>query len=253
MLSEKLKVANAARVNLGKTGPKGEEGIKEDLAQLLGRDLDPEEVEHEMQRKKGYIGIARKRKEGKKLQPSSSHIIDEGSEEEKGVEDGWDEEVDVEPEGHRQQLVEKTQVYSATYVAGMAEELERLRSELRATKTTSQVEAIEDGGPSTSVAGGIRMSEVRNRIQKMNTMSKEERLNLFGVKRCTCKLYFEGCEWEVGIVKVNLEDRAEIVLILCLVYVCCILCLVICIMNCICNLKNVLHDIVLRNDVDMMS
>lgn len=46
--------ANACRRTLGRTGALGEEGIRERLHQLLGRSPDPDEVNQEMQRDKGY-------------------------------------------------------------------------------------------------------------------------------------------------------------------------------------------------------
>ena len=66
LLSERMKYANAAKVHKGRTSSKGEEGIKEDLHCLLGRDPNPEEVHYEMQWKKEYTGVAQPRKERKK-------------------------------------------------------------------------------------------------------------------------------------------------------------------------------------------
>ena len=76
-LSQRMKNANACRVNKGRTGPKGEEGILEELYCRLGREPDPEELEYEMQRKKGYVGVQKGRKEGpSQILPGS---LEEGS------------------------------------------------------------------------------------------------------------------------------------------------------------------------------
>ena len=63
-LSQRMKHANACRVNKGRTGPKGEEGIWEELYHRLGREPNPKELEYEMRRKKGYDGVQKGRKEG---------------------------------------------------------------------------------------------------------------------------------------------------------------------------------------------
>ena len=59
-VSQRMRYANSCRVNKGRTGPKGEEGIRADLSEKLGRDPDPDEVEFEMRRKKGYDGTTKK-------------------------------------------------------------------------------------------------------------------------------------------------------------------------------------------------
>ena len=52
--TEHGRYANACRRTLGRTGALGEDGIRERLRQLLGRSPDPDEVNQEMQRDKGY-------------------------------------------------------------------------------------------------------------------------------------------------------------------------------------------------------
>ena len=54
--------ANACRIQLGRTGSKGVDGVWEKLRSLLGRLPDPSEVEEEMHRDKGYGGQKRKRR-----------------------------------------------------------------------------------------------------------------------------------------------------------------------------------------------
>ena len=89
--TEHGRYANACRRTLGRTGALGEEGIRERLRQLLGRSPDPDEVNQEMQRDKGYgklnvktSGEWEKRnhkhsdvvlnEDGMKFQPSSSRF-----------------------------------------------------------------------------------------------------------------------------------------------------------------------------------
>jgi hypothetical protein len=54
--SAKARLANAARINPGRTGPKGIAGVTHEMAVKLGRDPDPEEVEDELRRNKVYGG-----------------------------------------------------------------------------------------------------------------------------------------------------------------------------------------------------
>jgi len=56
-----MKYANAARVNKGRTGPKREDGIREDLHRKLRREPDPKELQFKMQRKKGYSDVSKKK------------------------------------------------------------------------------------------------------------------------------------------------------------------------------------------------
>ena len=58
--SENARKANAARITLGRTGPKGEVGVTDDLRKRLGREPDPDEVGIEMRRDKGYGGKHRR-------------------------------------------------------------------------------------------------------------------------------------------------------------------------------------------------
>ena len=54
--SESCRRANASRINLGRTGLSGEVGVKQRLRRALRRSPDPEEIQHEMARNKGYDG-----------------------------------------------------------------------------------------------------------------------------------------------------------------------------------------------------
>lgn len=54
--------ANASRMNFGRTGPSGEVGVRARLRKRLRRSPDPEEVQLEMSRDKGYGGRSKKQK-----------------------------------------------------------------------------------------------------------------------------------------------------------------------------------------------
>lgn len=54
--SENCRIANASRVNFGRTGPSGEVGVRQRLRRILRRSPDPEEVRFEMARDKGFGG-----------------------------------------------------------------------------------------------------------------------------------------------------------------------------------------------------
>ena len=53
--------ANASRLNFGRTGPSGEVGVRERLRRQLRRSPDPEEIQHEMARDKGYGGQSKRK------------------------------------------------------------------------------------------------------------------------------------------------------------------------------------------------
>lgn len=53
--------ANASRVNFGRTGPSGEVGVRERLRKMLRRSPDPEEIQFEMARDKGYGGRSKRK------------------------------------------------------------------------------------------------------------------------------------------------------------------------------------------------
>jgi hypothetical protein len=62
--SEAMRHANSMRRTKGRTGPKGEMGIVEDLREHFGRSPDPDEIEDEMQRDKGYAGASSRKRKG---------------------------------------------------------------------------------------------------------------------------------------------------------------------------------------------
>ena len=53
--------ANASIVNFGRTGPSGEVGVRERLRKMLRRSPDPEEIQFEMARDKGYGGRSKRK------------------------------------------------------------------------------------------------------------------------------------------------------------------------------------------------
>ena len=53
--------ANASRVNFGRTGPSREVGVRERLRKMLRRSPDPEEIQFEMARDKGYGGRSKRK------------------------------------------------------------------------------------------------------------------------------------------------------------------------------------------------
>jgi len=59
--SEQGRYANACRRTIGRTGSIGENGVREKLRKKYGRSPDPDEVEEEMCRDKGYGGRKRKK------------------------------------------------------------------------------------------------------------------------------------------------------------------------------------------------
>lgn len=53
--------ANASRINFGRTRPSGEVGVRERLRRQLRRSPDPEEIQQEMARDKGYGGRSKRK------------------------------------------------------------------------------------------------------------------------------------------------------------------------------------------------
>ena len=60
--SSAMRHANSCRRTLGRTGPKGEMGIIEDLRHELGHSPDPDEIDDEMNQNKGYGGATLRKK-----------------------------------------------------------------------------------------------------------------------------------------------------------------------------------------------
>ena len=56
MKSEQMRFANSCRRSKGRTGPIGEIGIREKLRIQLGRSPEPQKLQDEMRRDKGYYG-----------------------------------------------------------------------------------------------------------------------------------------------------------------------------------------------------
>ena len=75
--SQAMRHANSRRHTLGRTGRKGEWGIVEDLREQLGRSPDPDEIEDEMKRDKGYGGARNKKR--RRLSQEESCPVEEQS------------------------------------------------------------------------------------------------------------------------------------------------------------------------------
>lgn len=50
---------NASKTNFGRIGPSGEVRVRQRLKKVLRRSLDPEEIQEEMSRDKGYGGYSK--------------------------------------------------------------------------------------------------------------------------------------------------------------------------------------------------
>ena len=61
--SEQGRYANACRMTYGRTGSRGINGVRERLREILGRSPDPDEMDREIKRDKGYGGNKRMRRE----------------------------------------------------------------------------------------------------------------------------------------------------------------------------------------------
>lgn len=72
--AESCRKANASRMNFGRTGPSGEVGVRQRLRRALRRSPDPEEIEQEMARDKGYGGFQRERKNDNVMHGSEGPI-----------------------------------------------------------------------------------------------------------------------------------------------------------------------------------
>lgn len=70
--SEQGRYANACRRTYGRTGSRGINGVRERLRDILGRSPDPDEMEREIKRDKGYGGYKRKRRENAMEQDNRS-------------------------------------------------------------------------------------------------------------------------------------------------------------------------------------
>lgn len=71
---ERMKFANSSRRDVGRTCPKGEEGIRKMLQLRHNKSLDYDDVYAEMSRDKGYGGMARQRKRARQRQKKSALI-----------------------------------------------------------------------------------------------------------------------------------------------------------------------------------
>ena len=68
-----MRHANSCLRTLGRTGPKGEMGIVEDLCHELGRSPDPDEIDDDMNQNKDY-GKATLKKKSRMSRLESGHV-----------------------------------------------------------------------------------------------------------------------------------------------------------------------------------
>ena len=155
-----MKHANASRINKGRTGPKGEEGIKDELYRMLSRDLNPNEVRREMHRDKGYAGVSQKRRAArcKKMLVT----LDSGDDsEEKEIDEEATDAIEGTPKLKRRrgnEVIEEF-VYEASYVRGMEDELRILRARIAGGTMLYKPTATKAAGPLNSTFGSREAGE----------------------------------------------------------------------------------------------
>lgn len=92
--SAAMKYANSCWHNLGRTRPGGEIGVRESLKYKMGRSPDPEEIQAEMTRDKGYGG--KKRKTKQKAGPEKILLLTSGREEDNQKHSQCENDIEVE-------------------------------------------------------------------------------------------------------------------------------------------------------------
>lgn len=173
-LSERMRFANAARLSKGRTGPKGEEGIKEELYKQLGRDADPDEVQYEMNRKKGYSRVAQKQKAARARQQANASDNEDvhGESLERGGSRG------VDAEGHlnlsQSEAERGSEIYDMNYVLQMEKELRDLKRKMCEAQQSAMQETMLDARLSMSMHVGGRESNASFPTGIENIVSLEE-------------------------------------------------------------------------------
>ena len=159
-LSQRMKHANASKINKGCMGPKGEEGIKDELYRMLGRDPDLEEVRREMRRDKGYASVLQKRRAARcKQMPITSDSGDDS--EEKEIDEKATDAAEGTPKlkrRRRNEVIEEF-VYEASYVRGMEDELRILQARIAGGTMSCTPTAAETAGPLNSTFGSREAGE----------------------------------------------------------------------------------------------
>lgn len=78
--SEQGRKANASRRTFGRTGSRGVNGVRERLREEFNRSPDPDEMERELQRDKGYGGYKKKRVQQEEEEKEYTEVLsDENS------------------------------------------------------------------------------------------------------------------------------------------------------------------------------
>ena len=141
-----MKFANASRIHKGRTGPKEEEGIKDKLFKMLKRDPDPDELEFEMQRKKGYDGVSESRRKHRRSELRPSAVKDYSEREEEPLRES--ESAQKRP---RAGIFKDDDIYNESYVQSMPKELEELCAKMSGMEGMEVADRAGDVGPSSSV------------------------------------------------------------------------------------------------------
>ena len=177
--SENARRANAARITLGRTGPKGVVGVTDDLRKRLGRDPDPDEVEIEMQRDKGYGGKNRRFKEGGKQGFVKTLQESEGNEDLSDY-NGEDDCMDHMPASAARCITPRTSltpameqnIFDPEYVASMQKEL----AELKAFKE-AMVARTHGGGQE-----GVHVARRHGQKEKVSLATLAGRSSMMGTR-----------------------------------------------------------------------
>ena len=141
-----MKFANASRIHKGTTGPKGEEGIKDELFRMLGRDPDPDELEFEMRRKKGYNGVSESRRKHRRSKPCPSAVNDYSEGEEELLRKS-----ESAQKWPRAGISKDDGMYDESYVRSMQKELEELHAKMSGMEGSGVADRMGDVDPSSSV------------------------------------------------------------------------------------------------------
>lgn len=162
-LSQQKKYANSCRRNVGRTGPKGETGTREELKIILGRDPDPSELQEEMRRDKGYTGVSKKRKATAiPLTPSSSAASSDSNYGDSGsigagIKRGEETLSEVREKEKKDKTVPQVEdkdkeagggPIDLDYVRKLEEEVAALRKQTVVTPHHQTMHSVNDGGPS---------------------------------------------------------------------------------------------------------
>ena len=113
---------------------------------MLGRDPDPDELEFEMRRKKGYDGVSESRRKHRRSEPRPSIVNDYSEGEEEPLRES--ESAQKRP---RAGISKDDGIYNESYVRSMQKELEELRAKMSGMEGMEVTNRVRDVGPSSFV------------------------------------------------------------------------------------------------------